>query len=132
MNLFFHHNFSRSMFRILLLSFIVAAISFETAFAEESAKPPQVFTDSLLPGKVRQAGAPMTGTTLESGGVKWAATKGVTVSETGVTTALPGGFHHAIPTVAGTIRLEAEIKGKGSGFTGLALGSGDLSNNFWK
>ena len=95
----------------------------------------QIFGDSLLPGAARQAGTAVQGTVLTEGRVRWSSTEGVIISATGATSSKPGGAHHVIPVVdrpvAGTIHVQAEVDARGSGFTGIALGRGDLSGNFW-
>lgn len=90
-----------------------------------------MYVDSLLPGPGRAAGAALAGLTLNEGGVAWLATAGVVLTDAGATTSAPGGAHQVIPVVAGTIRIQADVRAAGSGFTGIALGHGDLSGNFW-
>ncbi len=95
-------------------------------------RPALLFSDSLKSGKDRTADAELSGTSLQQGSAKWSANKGVSLSANGVTSSVAGGAHHAIPVVAGTIKIEADVMADGSGFTGIALGQGDLSGNFWK
>lgn len=95
------------------------------------AGPAQLFADPLLPDAAHPAGSALDGRSMASGATRWHAGKGVVVSERGATAHSPGGGHHALPGVAGTIRLQADVCTDGSGFTGLALGRGDLSGNFW-
>ena len=90
-----------------------------------------VFVDSLLPATNRVAGCGLVGLTLPGSGVTWSAGNHVTLSDHGATTVEPGGAHHAIPLIAGIIRVQADVQAVGSGFTGIALGHGDLSGNFW-
>lgn len=115
------------------LIFLIYYASFSEVVAEAAASPPgQVFSDTLLPSAARPAGAAVQGTSLTVGEVKWSATLGVTISDKGATSSAPGGAHHLIDnSVAGTIHLHADIDARGSGFTGIALGRGDLSGNFW-
>ncbi|MEA3206982.1 MAG: hypothetical protein QOE70_39 [Chthoniobacter sp.] len=121
------------MARSLLVSFFAFSSLSERVSAEESTggSITQVFTDSLLPGKLRPVGAAIGGTALAEGEARWASGKGVAIGERGATAASPGGAHHSIKPVAGTIRLQADVSAQGSGFTGVALGKGDLSGNFW-
>jgi hypothetical protein len=67
--------------------------------------------------------------------VESSATQGVTLSDTGATSSKAGGAHHLIHIadrpIAGAIHVQAEIDARGSSFTGIALGRGDLSGNFW-
>lgn len=92
-----------------------------------------LFADPLLPADHRPAGAALDKQPLAQGDTAWRATKGVTVSTNGVTASGPGGSgaHHSLPAVAGTVRVQADLCPAGSGFTGLAVGRGDLSGNFW-
>jgi len=110
---------------IILLAFSAGAV------AAEPAPPTQIFADALLPCAARPMGAALHGTALAQGPGQWAAGKGVTIGDHGVVTSGPAGAHHAISAVAGTIRLQADVRAQGSGFTGVALGRGDLSGNFW-
>ncbi len=115
------------------LFFLIYSISFSEVVAEAAASSAdQVFSDALLPSAARPVGAAVQGTSLTEGGVKWSANQGVTISDQGATSSVPGGAHHLINnSVAGTIHLHADIDDRGSGFTGIALGRGDLSGNFW-
>jgi hypothetical protein len=129
----------RSSFRLCLpatlgLGLAILAGSLpKSVSAQTPASTPagQVFSDSLLPGTSHPAGAELNGSDLSEGGAKWVALKGVTVGANGVTATGPAGAHHVIPEIAGTIHLQADINPKGSGFTGIALGRGDLTRNFW-
>ena len=99
---------------------------------EAASSAGQVFSDSFSPSAARPVGAAVQGTPLTEGGVKWSATQGVTISDKGVTSSAPGGAHHLIDnSVPGTLHLQADVDARGSGFTGIALGRGDLSGNFW-
>ncbi|MCX7009191.1 MAG: hypothetical protein NTY53_18420, partial [Kiritimatiellaeota bacterium] len=93
--------------------------------------PGKLFADALLSGAGRPEGIPLDGRTLADGQTRWRANKGVAFAERGVSPQTASGGHHALPPVAGTIRVAADICAAGSGFTGLALGRGDLSGNFW-
>ena len=95
----------------------------------------QIFTDRLCAGPARLVGAALSGTALESPATTWSATAGVGFAATGATATLAGGgkgAHHLIPVIAGTIDVQADVIATGSGFTGIALGHGDLSGDFWK
>ena len=94
-------------------------------------RPPATFADALLLTPDRALGAALAGTSLGEGAAPWMANPGVTQAGDGATAATAGGAHHTIPVVAGTIHLSATITNAGSGFTGIALGRGDLSGNFW-
>ncbi|HBC87337.1 MAG TPA: hypothetical protein DCZ94_10310 [Lentisphaeria bacterium] len=94
--------------------------------------PGLVFSDFLKSGDGRMNGADLSGISLQAGNAKWSANKGVSFSANGATTSVPGGAHHSIPMVAGTIKVQADVMADGSGFTGIAMGQGDLSGNFWK
>jgi hypothetical protein len=62
---------------------------------------------------------------------QWSSTPGVTRGANGASSSASGGAHHAIPLIAGIISVAADIDATGSGFTGIALGRGDLSGDFW-
>lgn len=115
-----------------LFFLMVGVACSEGVAAAAASSASQVFADSLLPGAAHPVGTAVQGTSLTQGGVKWSATQGVTISDQGATSSAPGGAHHLIDnSVAGTIHLHADIDARGSGFTGIALGRGDLSGNFW-
>ena len=116
-----------------VLFFLICSAAFSrVAVGAAASSSGQVFSDSFSPSAARPAGAAVQGTPLTEGGVKWSATQGVTISDKGVTSSAPGGAHHLIDnSVAGTIHLHADVDARGSGFTGIALGRGDLSGNFW-
>jgi len=92
----------------------------------------QVISDSLKAGTDRQAGIALDKQPSVTGAAKWRALKGLTITAEGIRPEAAAGAHVVIPEIAGTIRMEADITATGSGFTGLALGRGDLSGNFWK
>ncbi|MBA3937161.1 MAG: hypothetical protein H0X38_06855 [Planctomycetes bacterium] len=91
------------------------------------------FADPLTPGASHALDAALAGAPLAeaAGGVTWSANPGVTITAAGATATAPGGAHHAIPLIAGTIRVQAEVRAAGSGFTAICLGRGDLSGDFW-
>ena len=117
----------------MALFFLIHPNTFSGVVAPAVASPAgQVFSDSLLPSAARPSGAAVQGTALTEGGVKWNANKGVTISDKGATSSVPGGADHLIDnSVAGTIHLRADVDAHGSGFTGIALGRNNLSGNFW-
>ena len=119
--------------KVLILTSVLLCTSLANA---DSIRPASLrgipYADSLLPEARRPNGTAINGIALSEGEVKWAAGKGVIIGEQGATTTSPGGAHHSINAVAGTIRLQADVNPQGSGFTGLALGRGDLSGNFWE
>ena len=119
----------------LLLCLALCAISFAlfpAAKVEAAPLAGQVFSASLLPSATCPPGTEVNGTSLTASGVKWSANQGVTISDKGATSSVPGGAHHRIDnSVAGTIHVHADVDAEGSGFTGVALGRGDLSSNFW-
>ena len=114
----------------LLTSLLVCGVSLASA---QSDFGHFLFVDPLSPGDHRPAGTALDKQPLFQGDTAWRANKGVTVSTNGVTASGPGGSgaHHALPAVAGTVRVQADLCPAGSGFTGLAVGRGDLSGNFW-
>ncbi len=90
------------------------------------------FADPLLPTEARPAGKALDKTPAAEGGVKWSATKGTIIGESGATAEVPCGGHLPIPQVAGKITIEADMNAKGTGFTALALGRGNISGDFWR
>lgn len=127
-------SFSIPLFRawkLLALPFLLSAP--HPVHAGETAFPStQIFSDPLVPSENRSVGTGLKGTPLAEGGANWAAVQEVSIGERGVTSAVPGGGHHAVRPVAGTIHLQADVSAHGSGFTGMALGRGNLSGDFWK
>lgn len=90
------------------------------------------YSDSLKTGSKRSDGEELNGKDLEEGKKAWTANKGILLTKDGTTAKAPGGAHHAIPKVSGTIEIAADVNARGSGFAGIALGRGNLSSNFWK
>jgi hypothetical protein len=93
-----------------------------------------VFADHLRSGSGRADGTPLAQLQLESGAVTWSSNTGIVLTPTGATATMAGGgagAHHAIPSIAGTIRMQADVRAAGSGFAGIVLGRGDISSSFW-
>jgi hypothetical protein len=88
----------------------------------------QVFADPLR----AEGGPALNGREPEGAEGAWRAGKPVVLTETGATADGPAGGHHAVVPVRGTIHLQADVVAQGSGFTGIALGRGDLSGSFWE
>jgi hypothetical protein len=87
--------------------------------------------DPLMPSANHPLGAVLAGSPLTEGAATWSANGGVSIATDGATATAAGGAHQAIPLVAGTIRVQADVRASGSGFTGICLGRGDLSGDFW-
>lgn len=119
----------------LSLMFFVSPKADGVEPAKEEQKPSEshlVFSDTLLPGASRSVGANVNGTFLTAEDeVKWLADKEITITEHGASGS--GGAYHAFPSaVTGTVRLQADVIGKGSDFTGLVLGADELGYGIWK
>ena len=121
--------------RILILGVTIIAnslIARTQAADRQQVLPSITHTDSLLPNSAHPAGKPLDEANLSDGGGKWVATKDVIIGENGATAKVPAVAHINFPMIAGIIRVGAGVSAKGSGFTGLALGRANLSNDFWK
>ena len=93
---------------------------------------PLTLSDPLLADATQPlAGSSVTSNRSSGTPALWSTTPGVIRTANGATSSAPGGAHHALPAIAGTIRIRAEVRVTGSGFTGIALGHGDLSGDFW-
>ena len=113
----------------------VVAPAYLTAVVKPAASAVQTFTDPLTLREGQASGTALAKVALVTGGVAWSANAGVDFTADGATATIPGtgaGAHHVIPVIAGTIRVQADVRATGSGFTGIALGHGDLSGDFWK
>lgn len=89
------------------------------------------FADPLVAGAGHASNAALAGAPLAEGSATWSANAGISITAVGATATTAGGAHHAIPLVAGTIRVQADVRATGSGFTAICLGRGDLSGDFW-
>ena len=101
--------------------------------AAASAQAPATagYADTLLPSATRPAGAPLNKSELEEGKAQWSAFNEIKIGAEGASPSTVSAAHVAIPAIAGTIRVQADLSAKGTAFTGLALGRGDLSHDFW-
>jgi hypothetical protein len=102
-----------------------------SAQAREAGPAPAVYADALRPSAARPAGALLNKSDLAEGKAQWSAFNEIKIGAEGASPATVSAAHVAIPATAGTIRVQADLSAKGTAFTGLALGRGDLSHDFW-
>ncbi|HSI15647.1 MAG TPA: hypothetical protein VK961_26610 [Chthoniobacter sp.] len=124
---------SESSMRSFFLSRATALIAVAALWLPAAqAADGNVLADSLRPDATRSVGKPLHKSGTTEGGGKWVANQEVVQAENGVTANGPASAHLALPVTAGRVRVEADIFPKGSGFVGLVIGKGDLTNSFWQ